>query len=161
MCEKTKAVSYQLVPMTAELIPQIAELERQCFSKPWSEAMLAEELHNLTASFIVALGDNGAVLGYAGLSVVAGEGYLDNVAVAQMYRRQGVAQALLDVFLRFGAAQGLSFLTLEVRVSNNPAKQFYLKNGFAQVGRRKDYYDAPKEDAIIMTKWFKSEIVEE
>lgn len=74
--------------MTIELIPQIAELERLCFSKPWNEQMLAEELDNPTASFIVAVGDNGQVLGYAGISVIAGEGYIDNVAVREEYRRQ-------------------------------------------------------------------------
>lgn len=62
MSEQKQAASYQLVPMTIELIPQIAELERLCFSKPWSEQMLAEELDNPTASFIVAVGDNGQVL---------------------------------------------------------------------------------------------------
>lgn len=157
MRDTEMATGYTLAPMTLELIPQLAELERQCFSKPWSEEMLAEELENVCASFIVALGDNGQVLGYAGLSVVAGEGYIDNVAVWQEYRRQGIAQALLEVFLRFGAAKQLSFLTLEVRASNDPAKQLYLKNGFEQVGRRKDYYDDPREDAIIMTKWFRAE----
>ena len=154
MSEQRQAASYRLVPMTMEWIPQIAELERQCFSKPWNEQMLAEELDNPTASFIVAVGDNGQVLGYAGISVIAGEGYIDNVAVREEYRRQGIAQALLDVFLRFGKAHQLAFLTLEVRASNAPAKQLYLKHGFEQVGRRKDYYDAPKEDAIIMTKEF-------
>ena len=77
MSEQKQAASYQLVPMTIELIPQIAELERLCFSKPWNEQMLAEELDNPTASFIVAVGDNGQVLGYAGISVIAGEGYID------------------------------------------------------------------------------------
>ena len=67
MSEQKQAASYQLVPMTIELIPQIAELERLCFSKPWNEQMLAEELDNPTASFIVALGDNGQVLGCAGI----------------------------------------------------------------------------------------------
>lgn len=156
MSEVKRAGSYRLVPMSPELIPQIAELERQCFSRPWTEQMLLEELDNLTASFIAAVGDNGQVLAYAGMSVVAGEGYIDNVAVRKEYRRQGIAQSLLGVFLRFGNAHQLTFLTLEVRASNTPAKQLYLKHGFEQVGRRKDYYDAPKEDAIIMTKYFQT-----
>ena len=92
--------------------------------------------------------------GHAGGGVGQPDG---NVAVRQEYRRQGIAQALLDVFLRFGAAHQLEFLTLEVRASNDPAKQLYMKHGFAQVGRRKDYYDDPKEDAIIMTKVFEKE----
>ena len=157
MSEFAQAKSYQVVPMSAELLPQIAELERACFSVPWSENMLAEELDNPLASFIVALGDNGQVLGYAGLAVVAGEGYIDNVAVREEYRRQGIAQDLLTVFLRFGTAHGLRFLSLEVRASNEPAKRLYMKHGFAQVGRRPGYYDQPKEDAIIMTRFFKEE----
>ena len=157
MSEFAQAKSYHVVPMSAELLPQIAELERACFSVPWSENMLAEELDNPLASFIVALCDNGQVLGYAGLAVVAGEGYIDNVAVREEYRRQGIAQDLLNVFLRFGAAHGLRFLSLEVRASNEPAKRLYMKHGFAQVGRRPGYYDQPKEDAIIMTRFFKEE----
>jgi ribosomal-protein-alanine N-acetyltransferase len=116
--------------------------------------MLLEELDNLLSSWICALGENGVVLGYAGLSVVAGEGYINNLAVRQEYRKQGVASALLDVFLRFAQAQNLEFLTLEVRLSNQAAKGLYMKHGFAQVGRRKDYYDDPREDAILMTRTF-------
>jgi ribosomal-protein-alanine N-acetyltransferase len=106
------------------------------------------------SSFIVAYGSNGVVLGYAGLTVVAGEGYINNIAVRQEYRKQGVASDLLNVFIRFAEAQGLAFLTLEVRVSNTAAKNLYMKHGFAQVGRRKNYYDHPKEDAILMTRTF-------
>lgn len=152
--EKTQAKEYRLVPMDGTLVPQIAELERACFSRPWTEAMLTEELNNPLSSFIAAVGDNGQILGYAGLTVVAGEGYIDNVAVREEYRRQGIAQAMLDVFLRFAVAHQLRFLTLEVRASNDPAKGLYMKEGFAQVGRRRDYYDDPIEDAIIMTRFF-------
>ena len=150
-------MEYIIVPMDRGHIPQIAALERECFSTPWSENMLSDALFDPKASFIVAEDGEGGVLGYAGLQVVLDEGYIDNVAVRQEYRRQGIAQALLDVFLRFGAAHQLEFLTLEVRASNDPAKQLYMKHGFAQVGRRKDYYDDPKEDAIIMTKVFEKE----
>lgn len=158
MKEQNQATSYRLMPMTMDLVPQIAELERLCFSKPWSERMLADELDNPLASYIVAVGDNNQVLGYAGLTVVAGEGYIDNIAVRKEYRLQGIAQALLEVFLRFGEAHQLAFLTLEVRASNEPAKRLYLKHGFEQVGRRKNYYDQPTEDAILMTKFFSNEI---
>lgn len=154
MSEVKRAASYRLAPMSLEWIPQIAALERQCFSRPWTEQMLTEELENPLASFIVAVGDNQQVLGYAGMSVVAGEGYIDNVAVDPDYRLQGIAQDLLNVFIRFGRAHQLAFLTLEVRASNEPAKRLYMKQGFEQVGRRKDYYDDPKEDALILTKYF-------
>lgn len=146
-------MNYKLVPMDRSHLPALAEIERASFSQPWSESMLAEELYNDNASFIVAQSEDGSVLGYAGLHAVLDEGYIDNVAVAEAYRRQGVADALLDAFQRFAKAN-LAFLTLEVRVSNRPAIDLYLKHGFAQVGRRKDYYRAPVEDAILMTLEF-------
>lgn len=151
---KREPVSYKLVPMDASLTEQVAQIERDNFSRPWTEEMLRGELDNLLSSWICAYGENGVVLGYAGLTVVADEGYINNIAVRQEYRRQGVASALLGVFIRFARAQGLRFLTLEVRPSNEAAKRMYMKRGFAQVGRRKDYYDSPKEDALLMTLEF-------
>ena len=74
--------------------------------------------------------------------------------VEEAARRHGVGDALLDVFCRFGQAH-LSFLTLEVRASNEPAIALYRKHGFEEAGRRKDYYTKPKEDAVIMTRDFK------
>ena len=146
-------MNYTLTPMTAEHIPQIAALERACFSHPWTEDMLRGELWNDSAVIVVAQREDGVVLGYAGLQTVLDEGYINNVAVAANARRQGVADALIDAFVRFGRAK-LAFLTLEVRASNAPAIALYLKHGFAQVGRRKNYYDDPKEDAILMTLEF-------
>lgn len=146
-------MNYRLVPMDKSHLSAIAEIEKECFSSPWTVPMLEEELDNLCASFIVAQGEDGSVLGYAGLHVAADEGYIDNIAVREEYRRQGVGEALLGAFLRFGKAN-LAFLTLEVRPSNAPAIQFYMKHGFAQVGRRKNYYSAPREDAILMTLEF-------
>ena len=150
--------NYKLVPMDRSHIKEIAQLERECFSDPWSEASLEEELYNPLASFIVAQDseEEGNVLGYAGLHAVLDEGYIDNIAVREDYRGQGIADDLLDVFVRFGQAH-LAFLTLEVRPSNQAAIQLYYKHGFAQVGRRKDYYKQPKEDAIIMTLEFGEE----
>lgn len=146
-------MNYRLVPMDKSHLTQIAEIEKECFSSPWTVPMLEEELNNLCASFIVAQGEDGTVLGYAGLHVAVDEGYIDNIAVREDYRRQGVGQALLGAFMRFGQEK-LAFLTLEVRPSNEPAIQFYMKHGFVQVGRRKNYYTAPREDAILMTLEF-------
>ena len=147
---------YEIVPMDRSHIPQIAALERVCFSAPWSEAMLEDALFDPQASFIVAEDEEGNILGYAGLHVILDEGYIDNVAVERDARRHGVASALLDVFCRFGAAK-LAFLTLEVRASNAPAIALYEKHGFREAGRRKNYYDDPREDAIIMTLEFDHE----
>ena len=149
-------MEYNIVPMDRSHIEQIAALERECFSTPWSEAMLTEVLFDSQASFIVAESEDGGVLGYAGLQVVLDEGYIDNIAVEPNARRHGVADELLDVFCRFGEAN-LAFLTLEVRASNAPAIALYAKHGFQQAGRRKHYYDDPREDAIIMTLEFDHE----
>ena len=149
-------MDYNLTPMTAEHIPQIAALERACFSHPWSEDMLREELWNDAAVIVAAEGEDGTVLGYAGLQTVLDEGYINNVAVDSRFRRQGVADELIAAFVRFGKAK-LAFLTLEVRASNAPAIALYEKHGFQEVGRRKDYYDDPKEDAILMTLEFDHE----
>ncbi len=147
-------MNYKLVPMDRSHLAGVAELERMCFSAPWNEAMLEEELYNDTASFIVAEGEDGQVLGYAGLHVILDEGYIDNVAVRPTCRRQGIADRLLDVFCRFGQAN-LAFLTLEVRPSNTAAVALYEKHGFQEAGRRKDYYENPKEDALLLTREFR------
>ncbi len=146
-------MNYKLTPMTMEHIPQVAALERACFSRPWSEESLQGELWNDAAVVIVAEGEDGTVLGYAGLQTVLDEGYINNVAVDERFRRQGVADELIAAFVRFGQAR-LAFLTLEVRASNQPAISLYAKHGFGEVGRRKNYYDDPKEDALLMTLEF-------
>ena len=144
----------RIVPMNGDHLDEVAELERICFSVPWSRNMLAQELDNLLSAFLVALDDNDRVVGYAGLQVVLDEGYITNVAVRPECRRQGVAAKLLQVFLDFAKANRLAFLTLEVRASNYDAIALYGSRGFRSVGRRKNYYEHPKEDAIIMTLEF-------
>ena len=101
--------------------------------------------------------DTGAVLGYAGLLVVADEGYITNVAVFPEYRRCGIAAGILEVYLNFAQANGLAFLTLEVRPTNEAAIALYRRFGFEEVGRRRNYYDLPKEDALILTRYFDKE----
>ena len=149
-----KKMHVRIVPMTADHLDEVAELERLCFSVPWSRNMLAEELDNALSAMLVALDDQGRVAGYAGLQVILDEGYITTVAVRPDCRRQGVAGQILQVFLDFAQAQGLAFLTLEVRASNQAAILLYGSRGFRGMGRRKNYYEHPREDAIIMTKEF-------
>ena len=144
----------RIVPMNADHLDELVELERICFSTPWSRNLLAEELDNACSAFLVALDDSDKVVGYAGLQVVLDEGYIANVAVRPECRRQGIAGKLLQVFLDFAQANRLAFLTLEVRASNQAAIALYANRGFEEVGRRKNYYEHPREDAIIMTKEF-------
>ena len=148
----------RIVPMTADHLDEVAELERLCFSDPWSRNMLAEELDNALSAFLVALDSGDRVVGYAGVQVILDEGYIANVAVRPECRRQGVAGKLLQVFLDFAQGNRLAFLTLEVRASNYDAIALYGSRGFPSVGRRKNYYEHPREDAIIMTREFAYEV---
>ena len=146
-------MSIQIVPMNADHLEELEKLERICFSRPWSRKMLAEELENQCAAFLVAQDSiTQQVMGYAGLLVMADEGYITNVAVFPEFRRQGVAAKLIAVFENFARGNKLAFLTLEVRPSNTAAIALYKGFGFEEVGRRKNYYDLPKEDALILTK---------
>lgn len=148
-------MSVQIVPMNADHLEELEKLEKICFSRPWSRKMLAEELENQCAAFLVAQDSiTGQVMGYAGLLVMADEGYITNVAVFPEYRRQGVAAKLISVFENFARGNKLAFLTLEVRPSNAAAIALYESFGFKQAGRRKNYYDLPKEDALILTKTY-------
>ena len=144
----------QIIPMTKARLPAVAALEQVCFpADPWSLELFQAALENPSASILLAEGEDGSLLGYAVLSVILDEGNLDNIAVAPGARRRGVADALLDVLTGFGR-ENLAALMLEVRASNAPAIALYEKHGFAAVGRRKNYYDAPREDAILMTLTF-------
>lgn len=144
-------MSRRLVPMGPKHLSQVAELEKVCFpADPWSEALFRDALDSPHTTILLAEGEDGGVLGYAVLSVVLGEGNLDNIAVAPDARRRGVADALLGAITGFGR-EHLSVLMLEVRASNAPAIALYGKHGFVPVGRRKNYYSAPREDALLMT----------
>ncbi len=146
-------MDYQLVPMDKSHLKQVAELDRAYFSRPWSQDRWESELYNTTVSLVVAENEDGFVLGYGVLGVILDEGCLEKIAVRAEYRRQGVAQAILDSFLRYGRER-LAFITLEVREDNEAAIQLYMKNGFAQVGRRTNYYSEVHKDAILMTREF-------
>ena len=145
-------MDYQLIPLAHEHLGQAAEIERLCFSDPWSEKMLAEHLANPCSLTLAAVGDTGRLLGYVGLLAVVDEGYITNVAVRPDCRRQGGGGGLVGALGAQGKERELAFLTLEVRQSNAPARALYEKLGYLQAGLRRNYYENPREDAIIMTK---------
>lgn len=142
-----------IVPLSEEHISTLAELERLCFSDPWSENSLREMLTSETARFFVAMADE-KIVGYMGSHIVCDSAYVDNIAVFPQYRRKGVAKALIDHVLTMIQANGVEFISLEVRPSNTPALQLYQSLGFETMGVRPNYYRNPTENAFIMTKIF-------
>ena len=138
-----------IVNMTADHVEQIAALEKLCFSDPWSLNSIAHELSNPLSLWLVALVDN-QVAGYIGSQSVMGESDMMNVAVHPDFRRQGIAEALVQGLMVALKEKGNYSLALEVRASNEPAKRLYGKLGFQQVGCRKNYYRNPREDGLIL-----------
>ena len=146
---------FEIADVSLEHIAEINELEKLCFSLPWSRQALISQLPDDMHMFIAAIGDDGQVLGYVGMMYVLDEGYISNVAVSPEHRRLGIADALINALIERANEKDLSFVTLEVRKSNVPAIELYIKNGFSEVGLRKNYYTKPTEDAILMTRFLK------
>ncbi len=142
-------MSDRIVPMEEKHLAGLAEIERACFHTPWSENALREELDK--GIFLVAVDAQDMPIGYVGCQTVLDEGYITNVAVLPAFRRCGVARRLLQRLAQRAEAQALSFVTLEVRASNAPAIALYTKAGYVPVGKRKNFYRAPTEDAVLMT----------
>ena len=140
-----------LRPLTVFDAEMMAELEKLCFPLPWSLQAVQAELKNPIALYIGAFVE-GKLAGYAGMQVILDEGYITNVAAAPEMRRRGIADSLMTALMTAAEERKLSFVTLEVRESNTPAQNLYRKHGFSAVGKRKNYYDKPKEDAVLMTR---------
>ena len=145
-----------IVPFEEKYVPAVSEIEKECFSVPWSEKSLREELTNPQAFFLVCLIEQ-EVAGYIGIIDICGECNVTNVAVSKKYRKQGVASALIEKAVDDAKKRKSDFITLEVRKSNTPALNLYIKHGFSTVGERKNFYSHPTEDAILMTKYFREE----
>ena len=143
-----------IMPMKKEDIPYLAELERENFSVAWSEKSFEEELENSNARFYTArLG--GVLVGYIGAINVCGEVSICNIAVEENLRNRGIGGSLLRQIEEISKFERAEFITLEVRESNLTAKRLYEKNGYKEVGLRKGFYQKPKEDAVLMTKFLK------
>lgn len=152
----TNHAEIKLSRMGRNHVTAIAELEALCFSEPWSRKAVEAELENHQAVVYVAEID-GVLAGYAGLRFVVDEAYVTNIAVYPQYRHKGVGRALIEAQKRLCTRRGFSMLTLEVRESNATAIGLYTQEGFTVEGRRKDFYKAPKEDALIMSCFFSSQ----
>lgn len=141
----------EIESMKEAQVPQIAALERVCFSDPWSEKSILSELENPLSCWLVAM-DGERLAGYVGSQTVLGETDMMNLAVDPDYRRKGLGKELILSLIEALRQRGSRCLTLEVRDSNAPARALYEGLGFQEIGRRKNYYRNPKEDALIYKK---------
>ena len=139
-----------IIPVDEACLPALAALERQCFTPPASEARLKEKLGNGHFFGLVAL-MNGEVAGFIGVDEISGEAFIDDLAVFPQHRRQGIASALLARAETGAILRGCEKIHLECRESNEAALRLYEKRGYKRVGRRKNFYESPREDAILMT----------
>ena len=142
------------VLMDESHIHGIVEMEKLCFSDPWSVNSITAELNNPLSLWIVAM-DEDKLVGYVGSQSVMGWSDMMNLAVLPEYRRMGIGEALVEALTEKLKEMENTCLTLEVRASNDPAIALYHKLGFIQVGRRPNYYRSPKEDALILRKEWK------
>ncbi len=129
----------------------VADLEKICFSRPWSADLLKESVTSPFDKLYIADID-GHVCGYSNLRVVADEGEIERVAVYPGIRRHGLGSRLMEEMIRSASKTGVSYITLEVRTGNEPAISLYRSFGFEKIGTRKNYYQDPTEDAYVMRR---------
>ncbi len=137
--------------MQQEDLDAVARIEQETFSQPWSKAGFASSLVREDTLYLSAFSD-GELAGYCGLLQVLDEGEITNVAVKKCFRGQKIASLLMEELLKKGSLRGITFFVLEVRKNNCAAIRLYEKNGFTKAGIRKNFYEKPIEDAVIMSK---------
>ncbi|HEU5139502.1 MAG TPA: ribosomal protein S18-alanine N-acetyltransferase [Bacillales bacterium] len=136
--------------MTLDDIQAVLEVEQASFSMPWSESAFYNELtSNRFATYILAEVE-GEVVGYCGVWVIIDEAHITNIALLPAFRGKKIGEALLRTAMQFSRMHGGRKMTLEVRVSNEPAQRLYRKLGFQPGGIRKNYYTDDHEDALVM-----------
>ena len=137
--------------MTVDDISQVAEIERQIFSILWSEKAFRDSMESDNTIYIVAK-ENNNVAGYAGMYLSFEEGNITNVAVNPLSRRKGIGEKIVRDILNRAYEKGVRDVFLEVRETNSVAIALYEKIGFKEEGIRKNFYDKPRENALIMWK---------
>ena len=138
--------------MRVEDLPEVARIEKETFSLPWSQQGFEDSLMQENTCYLIAYFDN-VLVGYCGFLQVLDEADITNVAVDMKYRKKGVGEEMLRELLKAGEDRGVKAFTLEVRESNGAAIALYGKIGFETCGIRKNFYDLPKENAVIMWKY--------
>ena len=138
-------------PMTEEDLPQVETIEQESFSMPWSLDAFRSTIAREDTIYMVACEED-EIVGYCGMYVSFDEGEIPNVAVKSTSRNRGTGEKMLAVLLECTAARGVSSVFLEVRESNGAARRLYGKLGFQEAGIRKNFYEKPREHAVIMWK---------
>lgn len=133
-------------------VEAVARIEARTFSTPWSAATFRKLLGRADAELVVGEGPEGGIVAYAVLWCAADQAELANIAVVEAWRGRGLGSRLLDAVLERARQRGVRSLFLEVRVSNERAARMYEARDFVEVGRRKDYYQDPREDARVLMK---------
>lgn len=137
--------------MKAADLEQVAELEKICFTENWSYGILEAGIHSPFDVYYV-YEQNGQILGYCNLRLLAGEGEVQRIAVLPEYRRMGLARKMMEIMVDYARENHALSVSLEVRAGNLPARNLYETYGFTAEAVRKGYYRNPSEDAIIMWK---------
>jgi ribosomal-protein-alanine N-acetyltransferase len=142
--------------MRKEDLPDVLVIESLSFAEPWTEEMFVHELNTARiAESLIARADEGSgeqIVGFLCAWIVSGELHINNLAVHPGYRGRGVASQLLDAVLVRAYARDVTVGYLEVRESNEAATALYRSYGFQPIGRRRNYYEHPREDAIVMRR---------
>ena len=138
--------------LTPDRFSEVAELERLCFSLPWSEKALGLLVTDKNTGFVAVDDSTGRVVAYGGMLVVLDEGQITNIATHPDYRRMGLGERITYALTQYAEREELSLISLEVRESNRAAIALYEKLGFLSVGVRKNFYTSPRENGIVMTK---------
>lgn len=146
-------MTFSIVPSAADAAAAICALEESCFSLPHTLSQIERELADGIHSYLCAY-DGDVFAGFISCSIIADEIYIGNVAVKSEYRERGAGSSLVGELVRRAEESEAAFITLEVRDGNAAARALYEKFGFKYIAYLKDYYSAPKEDAIIMTLFF-------
>lgn len=141
----------QIKPLTEEYVDQVCVLEEEAFSMPWHRESFLEMILNKDACYLVGLMEE-EVIASCGLRNIVGDGEITNVVTKSSARGRGIGEQMLLKLLEEGTAMGVEAFTLEVRKSNDAAIHLYEKLGFVTEGVRKNFYEDPTEDALIMWK---------
>lgn len=147
-------MNFLITKMDSSHTCEVAEIEKSCFSKPWSQNAIEAELSNENAYFYVLIYNN-SVAGYGGMHISVDECYIANIAVLPEFQGKGFGKAITTHLINRAENLNCEFISLEVRPSNSVAVSMYSSLGFEEIGRRKNFYTSPTEDGLIMTKYLK------